>query len=396
MHARRKTKGYDFSVHTPDKFAKGFIPVQSLPMQYALRVPGIPKQSMVEIIGPEKVGKSTLIWWLLGQLMRNNCVPLYIETEKKPLLPDRIKRALHTNPAIADAMFRNIPMHYAHSVGEAVDILHTWLQSMRSPEMIEATGITPDVTLVVAFDTWTKLMSRDEAASIGPYETTKQSASADVTKSLELGGGSNFTFSKDCHRLTRTLASLFDTYNFIMLVGSHQNDKISMTGGGFGMAGEEVSAMYNKTRQGGKAFNQTAAMQFIMQSAGQIKNSDNVPTGHVVKVRVDKNTYGPDNGKFEFAIHKIPNDTVDELDPAVHFFDSTAKMFADMKLLGTTAAKKRYTCADLGADGATAEEFTRLLHANEDVWNRVCGNLGIHGYSVKEFVPKDEAEESVG
>ena len=66
------------------------LPVLPVPwlLQYLIGRPGIPANSITEFIGQESVGKSSLVYALMGNFIANNIPCYYINSEPKALEGD--------------------------------------------------------------------------------------------------------------------------------------------------------------------------------------------------------------------------------------------------------------------------------------------------------------------
>lgn len=376
MNQLKSKKTPNIILGTSTAFQKDIVPVDNFYLQSALKLRGIPRETMLEIIGAEHIGKSTFVMWLLSQFMQAGCPCAYIETENKMMDDGRIEQAMHADRKMALRLRESLSVMQAFTVLEAIDKVHTWADSMRSEQFQSVTGLTLQTPLVIVIDTWSKLMPPSEAAGNYAYAEQEQKK-----KEKEIGTGTNFEHAKLAQAWCRILPSFLKQYNVILIPVSHQNDKVSMTAApGASFMSAEVSALYNKTKIGGRAFNQNAAIQLIMARHQAIKNSGGDAIGHTVAVRVDKNSYGPNNRRFFFDIRT--DDIFDEniQQPALVFDAHMAKFFADYKILGTKVDRKRFSCEALGVDKVEAEEFCRAFHANEQVKNKAGAIMRIRGY----------------
>ena len=161
----------------------------------------------------------------------------------------------------------------------------------------------------------------------------------------------------------------------------HQNDKVDMSMGGGITLSADIADLYNKTKIGGRAFNQNAAIQLILSRGGMVKGSDNMAKGRMVTMRVDKNSFGPGERKIKYEIRTDQFDDTEEfLEPAINFDEDWANWMAKNKYFGTTVASKRFKCAALGIEGATYQQFAAAFNANEEIKRELGARLGIEGY----------------
>ena len=78
--------------------ARDYLPVPWLALQYLIGRPGIPMNTITEFIGSESVGKSSLVYALMGEFVAHNIPCFYINSEPKALEPDWQLRLLGTDP----------------------------------------------------------------------------------------------------------------------------------------------------------------------------------------------------------------------------------------------------------------------------------------------------------
>jgi RecA/RadA recombinase len=349
-------------------------------LQMILGIRGLRGRTVTEIIAQEGIGKTTLCFTLLGALMRSvQSPPLYINTEGENKLPNakRIKRCLDRNPAVAEQMYNIIQIDNCYEVRQMTESIEDFAKATR--QYLDENG-AKDVPIVVVVDTLSKLMSPTEAVGLLDSDSSKSS------KAKALGEGSNFESAKLLHAWGRQLNAWFDKYNLVLISVSHQNQKIDMSGFGSPMSAD-VSAGYNKTKRGGKAMDQNAALQLTLKRIGFHKNSQQEPIGHKIEMRVVKSSVSPDNNTIQYALKtKDFLDTAEYQEPALDFTEGLANMFVEQKILGTKVLRKRYTSDELGVEGVTAMEFCEAFDKRPDLQHKVGVMLGIEGYTPDEWL----------
>lgn len=396
MVSRRKNQTINFNRMIDVR--QYMMPLDSFYMQWALGIYGIPEGSLLEIIGAEGLGKTTLVFKILGGAMAAGCPALYVEAEGKQLPAHRVMRALHTNPTVAVKMLQRLRRDRANSLEHMAQIIEDYVAAARGRVTLkDADSVVPiDTPLVIAVDPWSKLMNPDEAA--GFYEYGDNMSAAKKARFKKTGQGSNLGHAKWAHAWTRRLSYMMQHDNVILVLVHHQNDDIDMSGGGFGgfVLPESYKNLNNKTHLGGRAFNQTAAVQLILADGGGVKGSDRKTlVGKKVNVNVAKNSFGPDKRKFSYIINThTDSDTPAYLTPALSFDETTAKWMAEEKLIGTRVNGELYSCDSLDISGADAEYFMATFNSNETVKINLGGMLGIEGYvDTVERVISDIEEE---
>jgi len=418
MFAKSKISPAGF--HTADSVKHNMIPFRHFYLQYLFGAYGIPTKVMVEIIGGENIGKTTLCYYFMGGAMLVGVPCSLQETESKPLLPNWAMRALNNSRLVAAKMLKRIGMFTGvHAVDQMAKNHTNWILSQRGMSSSKSTRIVgKDTPLLMVVDTWSKLMSKAESAgvydwkkkghenTVEPVEAkgavkkvAKKAAKKAAKKSVkikEIGEGSNFGHSKWAQEWCRKLPFLLGDLNSVLIITSHQNDKVDMSATGSFMSAE-MGSLYNKTKIGGKAFNQTAAMQLILSRKGILKDGSGRKIGTTVMMRIDKNSYGANNRIIEYdLINDHHSDTDEETQCSISFDRAMADFFANESILGTVVSFKRYTCKDLGVTGVTAEDFSKAFHARPDIIAKVGKLLRIHGYddTVDQIIKQEEEDDA--
>jgi len=392
LNARRK--GHVTGFYTLREIQRTMVPYRHFYFQYAMSAYGIPERCLLEIIGAEHLGKSTLAMWMAGGAMEQGVPCAVQETEEKELMVSWAARALSTNKKKALTMLKRIGFFKTRQLEEMDSCLEDWLNVVRGKAVGATVAVPLQTPVMMIVDTLSKLLPESEA--MGFYDYGKNMTPENKKKSKATGKASNLVFSKFMQAFGRKLPNYLGEYNSIIIFLSHQNDDIDMSGAGaFSFLSADQKNLYNKKKIGGRATNQNSAVQLILaKSQKVIKNSGGEKIGHTVKMRVAKNSYGPQERVIEYDIlYGDHDDTEDTLSPSISFDRAMAVFFAEKKILGVKINKDLVTCPPLGLKDVTYEEFSREFHAREDIVSDLGKSLKIHGFL--DEIDEIQAEEEV-
>ncbi len=397
-------KNQSVSFKKMSEIQEGFaFPFRHFLLQYAVGQYGIPSQKIIDIIGAEGIGKSTLVMDMLGSAMDVGCPALYLECESKQIPPPRVMRALHPSISRAYKMLNRLRVEPVNSLDHMWQAMKDFVYIARGTKGTKDTPRVPmHVPIVIAVDPWSKLLNPDEAA--GFYNYGDNMSDAKKKKFKEINEGSNLGHAKWAHKWCRLLPAFLKQYNVVLIIVHHQNDKIDMGGSGPSFMTPEASALYNKTRIGGKALHQNTALTLILSRRGLAKNGSGDITGNLISCRVAKNSLGHDNIKFYYELRTgFYNDTLTHMDPAINFNIGFATMCAEQKWMSTSVKGSKFSSPVLGVTEVSADEFCEAFNANQEVKFNLGKQLGINGYvdvvdNIKSMIEKNyhaEHDDSV-
>ncbi len=374
-------KNQSVSFKKMSEIQEGFaFPFRHFLLQYAVGQYGVPSQKIIDIIGAEGIGKSTLVMDMLGSAMDVGCPALYIECESKQIPAPRVMRALHPSISRAYKMLNRLRVEPVNSLDHMWQVMKDFVYIARGTKGSKDTPRVPmHVPIVIAVDPWSKLLNPDEAA--GFYNYGDNMSDAKKKKFKEISEGSNLGHAKWAHKWCRLLPAFLKQFNVVLIVVHHQNDKIDMGGGGVSFMTPEASALYNKTRIGGKALHQNTALTLILSRRGLAKNGSGDITGNLISCRVAKNSLGHDNIKFFYELRTgFYNDTLTHMDSAINFNIGFATMCAEQKWLSTSVKGSKFSSPVLGVTEVSADEFCEVFNSNKEVKFNLGKQLGINGY----------------
>lgn len=393
-------KNQSVSFKKMSEIQEGFaFPFRHFLLQYAVGQYGVPSQKIIDIIGAEGIGKSTLVMDMLGSAMDVGCPALYIECESKQIPAPRVMRALHPSISRSFKMLNRLRVEPVNSLDHMWQAMKDFVYVARGTKGTKDTPRVPmHVPIVIAVDPWSKLLNPDEAA--GFYNYGDNMSDAKKKKFKEINEGSNLGHAKWAHKWCRLLPAFLKQYNVVLIIVHHQNDKIDMSGGGgVSFMTPESSALYNKTRIGGKALHQNTALTLILSRRGLAKNGSGDITGNLISCRVAKNSLGHDNTKFFYELRTgFYNDSLTHMDPAINYNIGFATMCAEQKWMSTSVKGSRFSSPVLGVTEVSADEFCAAFNANQEVKFNLGKQLGINGYidvvdNIKSMIEKNYHED---
>lgn len=377
---RRKNQTVGFS--SLSDVREDMLPLNNFYLQWALGLYGIPTGSLVDIIGAEGIGKTTLAFQIMGWAMDAGCPAFYIECENKQLPARRILRALHTNKARADKMLKRLRRSQVNSLEHLEQEITDYVNAARGNTTLkDAKHIPLRVPIVIVVDPWSKLLSADEA--VGFYGYGDNLSDANKAKLKAAGEASNMGHSKWAHAFCRRMPYFLRKNNVILIQIHHQNDDVDMGAKKGGPALPQIWKDLNNAKKiGGRAFNQNAAIQLILARSSEEKNSAKTAViGKNVLMKVHKNSYGPDKRQIGWTIRTDEFDDTDmTYEAAISFDESMANWMAANKYYGTSLSAKRFTCEALGVYSGRAKELCSAFNGNIDLKNKLGNVLGIEGY----------------
>ena len=389
-----KAKNKGSSVSELSKAEDLLLPIPEFGLQAAINAKGLKYGTIMDIIAPDGIGKTTLIMTALGWFMQQGSPCYYVETENKLMAADRIKRCLSTDRAMAEKLFNRLVWDQCFEIQSAVKSMEDFAIGCRKPG--SAMYVPQHVPIVLALDTFSKLMSAGEAEDVVVH------GEREVGKSKEVGGGVTMAAAQAAQSWMRRLPWFQKHYNAIFIFARHQNDKVDFSAAKFG--GGSMSGggdAFNRTSRGGRAFNQNAALQIILSRIGLVSAKfDGVDekVGVNAQITVCKNSYGAEGKRFGYRINTVHRtDTETYQEPAITFAPATAEWAYMHKVLPGISMKNKncYTCKDLKIYDASADEFHRALHADAGLLDMLGSRLGIRGYAASQELPAAPAEPAV-
>lgn len=363
---------------TLDDIKASYIPFNNIYLEYLWGTRGLPEHTLGEIIGPEGIGKTTLAFYLIGRALRSGCPALYLGTEGKPMLKDRVKRNFSFIRADADRMLKSVTSAEVYTLPDMYAHIEAWAHHVR-----DVVKLPKNIPGIIVVDTWSKLMSEAEAS--GYYLENPTFMDDAHKKNLkDIGEGSNLNHSKFAHSWCRRLPAFLKQRNMVLILVQHQNQDVVMAQGPG--AAKAKTDMFNKRKIGGRAFDQNAAWQIILGTGEQWKSTDKVTLlGHDVRARMDKNSYGARGRRLQWKLRNEQlQDTPEILDPAIWFDFDAARWLVDSKMIGASVTSNKYTCAALDIAGGSAPELWAALYAKPTIVEGLGRALKIAGYEIEE------------
>lgn len=385
---RAKTKQVSFL--TPEQMRKTIIPLDELTLQNAIGAVGLRSASLFELIAPEHVGKTTLVFNWLGKFGLQGCQALYVECEGKQMDPNRVIRCLHTDRKVAARLFKLISFSKARTLLQAEHAANVWAAEARARS--DANPKFAGKPLIVVLDPWGKLMSEAQAAGRSDWGLNPQAATAAKAKIKETGKASNLGHSNYAHAWSRELPLWLEQYNVLLIIVQHQNEHIDM--GSYSPV--TVSDAKNDTTIGGKAFAQLAAYRATLTPSGQWQGSNKLTIGNKARLMFIKNSYGPKYRTLDLRLKfEHHDDTPTHYDPVTYYSHGLADWMATNGILNTKLSDKLYTCDTLKCVAVTADELHAAIRQRPDVIQFIGTKLKIEGYAHVPMTikPIEETEE---
>jgi RecA/RadA recombinase len=376
--SNRKKNG-NFSLTTVSNSQKAMLPLPEFTFQYLFGNIGLPTKALIEVIGGESTGKSTLCMSFISEAVKLGVPCYYQECEAKPLSGDHVARIASPEPQLGQDIANAIFMDSARSLEESYDKMKSWVEVMRGVETAgRKVGVTVPlhVPLLVCIDPWGKLMSDAEAAGVYNY------GNANSDKEKNLLTLSNLGHAKASHRWARQLPQLMDRFNFTLVLVQHQNTKIDMSGTPSYIPADSM-ALRNTTKVGGKGFDQLDSLQLILVNKGQVKNSANEPIGKTIRARIQKNSYGPENRIAEWdLINDGYQDNANFMDRPIRFDRWVCEWLLDKGYFSTKCNMKRYSSDIIGVTGAPSSEYYEAILSEDNYpqFIELCKSCNIAGY----------------
>lgn len=362
--------------------ARDYLPVPWVALQYLIGRPGIPINTITEFIGSEGVGKSSLVYALMGGFITNNIPCYYINSEPKALEPDWQLRLLGSNPTVAKQVRDVIDIQSLNSLEEMDEHIRAWVSIKRDEE-----NVPLDVPLVIVIDSITKLMNPEEFAATGlvklkPGEKRKPEGASNVSQKPGVT-------AKWLHQWTRLITPVLDQKNVTIITVSGQNQNMD-AGASPSYIPKSATNKRNKTRTGGEALNQSAALQFIVTYKGSVKNTAGDSCGKEICLFCAKNSYGPTAREIKYYIYDDRAENYKEdvegvyHQQAIDMDISLASLLVDRKVLGISVTRKRYSSSRMDVYELSPRGLVEHITADPDLFKEVTTALSIKGYDYDE------------
>ncbi len=387
LSERRKNRASNFK--TLSEVKASYLPLHHFALQHLFGCLGLPKGTLGTLTADESTGKTTMVFEMLGAAMRQGCPGVYIETENKPMPMERAKRCLSNNRDLSERLAANLLWVQAFSLKQFEDVLTDSIDAYRGrlnskDKKEKGIAVPLDTPILVVCDVWSRLMSEAEAEGFYAYgKSAEKFKNEDCT---EVGGGSNLNHAKWAHAFARRLPAFLATNNVILICCNHQTTKINMTAGSRPVP-DEVSALFNKTARGGRAFNHLAAWQMTLAKSGQFKQGENV-IGNRVTMRMAKQSYGPEGRRIVGILRtEMQGDTSVFQESAMDLDLALCDLLIEGGLCGLSVESKRYSSKELGIFGGSAHDVAVAFHNNRASVINSGKRLRIEGYA--DYFPED-------
>lgn len=349
------------------KVDRDCIPYQWMALQYLTGNIGLPVQTVSEIIGSDRMGKSSLLMAMLASFTKSGCYCLYISTEAKTLKKKWIRQRLcGHDKALAEEIADTIDVEEGLTTfGEVDKYMRNWAHIKRNVE-----GCPLSEPLVIVVDSISALLT-DEA---GKAIIDKDAKDAGVQKGVDDVKEKMCGAAYWLHRWVRFLKQWMQDNNATVICVSSQNQDLSL----FKSADKN-----NRTKLGGEALNQKSALQITLSKA-PVKQASLVEGTKNILIKCLKNSYGAEGRELIYTLKQEAYkyaDTETFTEQAIDMSTTLCNILLENGLFGITSNRKRYSSDELGLYQVSAEEFEERVNGDEALQHKIGVALGIDGYT---------------
>lgn len=377
----KKRKDKATQIQRSNKIENPSLPIPHMALEYLLDRRGLAANMLMEIVGEEGKGKSSLMYTIMGHIAHTTgayCV--YLNSEAKRLETRWLKRLVHPSDKVAEKLLENF-IFFEDDITSLVDMdtrIREDLASIR-----EVAGFNTNIPILVVIDALAKIKNNSEAEGMALF--TEKGAAKTAT-GVEYVGQQPGVTAKWLHTWTRGLPELLKAYNCTIAVVNGQNEKMSM---GSPAAGK-LASYKNDTATGGRAVRQSAAVRITMGYKGMLRESS-AEVGKIIQAYCKKNSYGAESRSISYYLRD--KNFTDEDTPsgringqALEFDEEFCTLLVTeaKSMLGITLEKKKFTWRTKGIESVTAKELYAFIVSDETIRNEVGAALRISGY-IDEF-----------
>ena len=393
-YARKKRAPLMFD---QSKIIRDDLPLDSLYFQWAIDNRGIEKKTLIELLGQDQTGKSSLLYWMAGNWMPLQVPMTLLAGEDKFIKESWAQRCLSKDPELAAKMVKLITVIRIRVLDEIDFVVKETLKQMRDPN--SKSFVPRHIPVVIAIDLMNKIATANQAAGMetgyGDYSKDTQSDLGDR--------GHNWDRAKAYHDLINRFNLQMADQNVVFVVTTHQNDE-AVGGKSNPFSPVWQKNLSHRTKTGGQATNQTTALQMVVSSHGNIYCDKEVIAKRVA-LKPFKNSYGGDRRTCNFAI--VPGEDANaDPKPGLRWDLTTVEWFAEKgfygmkRLASSPATAPLYSCEDFGLRGSNILEAAKAINdLPKSDWEELGRNLKIPGYvtpiedAVKEITKIEENKE---
>lgn len=348
---------------------RDYLPLPWMAFQYLIGRIGLPVNTIIEFIGQENTGKSSLVAAIIGSLIQYNIPCFYGNTEPKMLESDWLSRLVSSDLTTGEKVKEVLEVsERLYTLDEMDKLIRQWIKVKRVDQ-----AIPKDVPLVVVVDTITKLLNPEEAAVLFDQKTSAVALDKGISDISKKPG----VTAKWLHEWSRAIKSVLEKENVTLICVSGQN--INMNAGATSFAADGGASL-NKTRPGGTALNQSAAIQITITRKGMLKATSGETIGEVIRARVVKNSYGPKRS-IEYGLRNdFFNDGDGYVHQAIDMEETFCGILAEKKIMGITCNRKLYSSEELGVYQAKAASLYARIVNDPELTYKIGTALKISGY----------------
>lgn len=354
--------------------ARDYLPVPWPAFQYLLGRVGIPRNTIVEFIGGENLGKSSLLLALLYNFIGYNIPCVCLNGDAKEVEANWSVRLAGEDKVRGEKIVSRLETANIYTLNEMDKFIRNWVRIKRYE--LER-PIPKEVPLVVGVDSYTRLLDPEMEKVAISVDARKKTV--DVTK----GGVEDISqkpgvFAKWMHNWLDLIKPLLEKENVTLFLTCGQNQ--NMNAGPVAMFSPEAAARNNKTRKGGTAVNGAAAYQITITKRGVLKDSSNNRIGNIICANVAKNSYGP-HRLIEYGLRNAGFDDSDtNIQQAIEMDKTFAELLIENKLFGLTCTRGLYNSDELNLHQVKANVVSNYILSDDDLMNKVSSALHISGY----------------
>lgn len=375
-----RRKGREVNIRPQSEMLVETLPLRSLYFQWMINNRGLPK-GVTNFVGKDRLGKTSLIWNLLGGFVLGGIPCVLLVCEKKGANPLWSARCMTNDRERAHAMVGSVMVDEIQLLAQMSEFVLECCKLLRDPT--SEVYVPMHLPIAVVADPINKLATNAQAAGIVAYD------GKDKEKRTELADhGHMWDRAKWLHAWVVEFLLEFSRYNIHLILSEHQNEDGP---GGTGARAPSFLPQYTKelnhrTKNGGQAINQVTNLQLTFAEKGFIYSAGEKVARRII-ISPYKNSYGPEGRSCCFALKGDDfHDTDNYLDSGLRWDYTEVEWLAENGYLGfrktgATLAAERFSCAALGITQASLCEAAQAWReAPQEMRDALGAQLEIPGY----------------